>query len=290
MLYLLLSIICATSLFVVLRSYERWQIKDSHGITFNYIFCVLIGLFFSGDLSLFKAVGQSSIFYFVICLGIGFILVFFLIAKTTIVSGVLTASIAMKLSFVIPVSLAIILYNDKISTLKILGILCAIIAVVLIAFEKNKEALSNTNQTNQREKIILPLIVFIGSGLCDATFNYIQKNMQDESWSHPITTLVFASACVTGIFINVRDKKLYQWKNVLGGLALGIPNYFSLYFLMKTLDTMKWESSVIFPVNNLGVVGLSAFAGILLFQERITMQKMLGFIFAVTSILIFVFI
>ncbi|HRB19940.1 MAG TPA: hypothetical protein PKZ14_07645, partial [Chitinophagales bacterium] len=71
-----------------------------------------------------------------------------------------------------------------------------------------------------------------------------------------------------------------------GGIILGIPNYFSLYFLLKTLDTLTWQSSIIFPINNLGIVGLSAIAGVALFQEKMNTQKIIGFILAISSIIL----
>jgi len=281
MLYLLLSIICATSLVVILRYFERWKIHPPHGIVFNYIFCVLTGLLFIKDFSHFKDIIQWNGSYYAIGLGIAFILIFLLVGKTTQLFGVLTASIAMKLSFVIPVVMAIFLYNDTISFIKIIGIIAAFVAVYLIAYKKEKEI---PNQPKQKIEVFYPALIFIGSGFCDATFNFIQKNLVYADWAHPITIIVFAAACTFGIILHVRERALYQWKNVFGGIVLGIPNYFSLYFLLKTLDTLPWESSIIFPINNLGIVGLSAIAGMILFQETLDKRKLIGFILAITSI------
>nr|HNI32174.1 hypothetical protein [Chitinophagales bacterium] len=122
MLYLILSIICATALVVLFRLFDKWKINSTHAIVFNYIFCVLTGLIFVDDFSVFPKMIQWNGFPIVVLLGFAFILIFLLVGKTALSLGVVTASIAMKLSFVIPVSVAIILYNDSITALKIIGI------------------------------------------------------------------------------------------------------------------------------------------------------------------------
>ena len=285
MLYLFLSIICATALVMLFRVFEKWKIESTHAIVFNYIFCVITGLFFVDDFSVFKQIPTWNGFPLMICLGFAFILIFLLVGKTAITSGVVTASIAMKLSFVIPVVIAIFLYNDSITLLKITGVLCAIVSVYLIAYEKE-----NVQTSKNKAVIIYPFLIFIGSGLCDAGFNYIQKRLLPVGWDHPVTVGVFASAMTLGWCLNFYKKELYQWKNVFAGIILGIPNYFSLYFLLKTLSTLKWQSSVIFPINNLGIVCLSAFIGFVLFKEKFNQRKLIGFILAVTSIVIIGFL
>lgn len=284
MLYLILSIICATALVVLFRLFDKWKINSTHAIVFNYIFCVLTGLIFVDDFSVFPKMIQWNGFPIVVLLGFAFILIFLLVGKTALSLGVVTASIAMKLSFVIPVSVAIILYNDSITALKIIGIIFAIIAVYLIAYENESKQEAST------KALIYPFLIFIGSGLCDTAFNYIQKKMMPTNWDHQVTIGVFAAAMVLGILLHFRDKKLYQWKNVLAGIILGIPNYFSLYFLLKTLSTLPWQSSVIFPVNNLGIVCLSAFIGFIIYKEAFNTRKSIGFILAISSIIIIGFI
>lgn len=290
MLYLLLSILSASSLIIIIRLFERWNIKSEYGIVINYIFCVLTGLFFVDDFSVFPQMLHWNGFPFVLGLGFAFIFIFTLTGKVTKLSGVVTASISMKLSFVIPVILAILLYNDSITILKIIGVLSAFIAVYLIAYEKETITFESEDNAALRGKIIYPFLIFIGAGLCDTVFNYVQKKLMPAGWDHQVTILAFSSAAASGILLNFRKKELYQWKNLIAGIVLGVPNYFSLYFLLKTLNTLNWQSSVIFPINNLGIVCVSAFAGFVLFKEQITQRKLAGFTLAIASIIIIGFL
>ena len=287
MLYLLLSILSASSLIIIVRLFEKWNIKTTYGIVFNYIFCILTGLFFVDDFTVFRQMPYWNGFPYVIGLGFAFIFIFTLTGKVTMMSGVVTASISMKLSFVIPVVIAMLLYGDSVTILKITGILCAVAAVFLIAYEKETAQTSSAEKKETSgSKLIYPFLIFIGAGLCDAVFNYVQKKLIPAGWDHPVTILAFISAAISGVLLNFHQKELYRWKNVIAGLILGVPNYFSLYFLLKTLNTLSWQSSVIFPINNLGIVCVSAFAGFVLFKEKLNPRKLMGFILAIASIII----
>lgn len=286
MIYLLLSIVCATSLVVCFRYFDRWKIDTTFAIVYNYIFCVVTGLVFVSDYSVFAQLPSWSGFPYAVGLGVFFYLIFVLVGRNTLLSGVVSTSIAMKLSFVIPVALAVWLYGDSLTVQKIIGIVFAAISVFLIAWEKESPHAEGKGWL----KALLPFMIFIGSGLCDASFNYIQKRHAVPGWDHPITILVFFCAMLSGWAANIRKPGIFQWKNLGAGIMLGIPNYFSLYFLLKTLSTLNWQSSVIFPVNNLGIVCLSAFVGFVLFRETMNLRKLAGFVLAVASILIIAFL
>jgi drug/metabolite transporter (DMT)-like permease len=54
----------------------------------------------------------------------------------------------------------------------------------------------------------------------------------------------------------------------MGGLVLGTVNYFSVYALLRALNSDGLPASFFFPVNNLGVVLLALLLSGLLFKEK----------------------
>ena len=90
-------------------------------------------------------------------------------------------------------------------------------------------------------------------------------------------------ALIFGIFLG---KQKLAFKNVLGGLILGIPNYGSIYFLLKTLNNENWDSSIVFPVNNIGIVCLSVLFALLIFKEKLSKANYLGLTLAILSIVL----
>ena len=53
-------------------------------------------------------------------------------------------------------------------------------------------------------------------------------------------------------------------RNVLAGIILGIPNYFSMYFVLIALEQLG--SIYVFPVLNIGVVLTSAIIGLFIMK------------------------
>jgi uncharacterized membrane protein len=101
---------------------------------------------------------------------------------------------------------------------------------------------------------------------------------------------IFLFAAITGLFIFVfRYFKTKQWfnvKDVIGGVCLGIPNYFSIYFLIEALRNPDLDSSIVFVINNVSIVVLSTVVGILLFKEHLFKKNKVGIALAVFSIIL----
>ncbi len=296
MIYLILSILFSTSLVVILRSFEKWNIKTEFGIVFNYLVCCITGFIAMDNKSMIQEIPSWNGWWICLLLGFGFILIFLLIGKSTKLLGVATTSIAFKLSFIIPVIIAIIFYGDALSIMKAIGIATAISAVYFIAYqptaalEQDKEPNSTQTSFIHKKAWMLPLLIFVGSGLTDASFNFIQRNYTPIGYDHIVTIMVFFGAFLSGMMMYGFKKEMYQWKNVFGGIVLGIPNYGSLYFLLQALKHSGFSPSTLFPLNNLGIVGLSALFGLLLFKETFSSRKIIGFVLAVASIIIIGFI
>ena len=215
--------------------------------------------------------------------------IFILIGKTIKLLGVTTTSIAYKLSFIIPAIISILFYKDVLTIYKMIGIVTAVFSVYFIAYVPGNK--DNTQEQYANKKIwIYPVIIFIGAGIIDASFNYIQRNFTPPNFDHIVSIVTFSGAFISGMILFGRDKKMYTWKNLLGGIILGIPNYGSLYFLLQALKHSGYTPSTLFPLNNLGIVCLSAGAGIFLFKEDFSARKIIGFILAVACILIIGFL
>lgn len=294
--YLLLSIFFTTTLVVILRLFPIWKIKSEYGILFNYLVCCITGFVVMPDKSIVSALSSWNGWWMCILLGSGFILTFLLIGKSTQLLGVATTGIAFKLSFVIPSIVAILFYGDVFSITKLIGIAMAVFAVFFIADHSESQAIDHTAQNKNATGFIhskawiIPFIIFLGSGITDSLFNFIQRNYTPAGYEHLVTTLVFLGAFITGLLLFGFNKELYQWKNVFGGILLGIPNYASLYFLLLALKKSSFPPSELFPINNLGIVGFTAICGLLLFKEKFSLRKSIGFALALGSIIIIGFL
>ena len=285
MIYLLLSILSSTVIFIVFRLYKKYGVNTLQAIIVNYFIACTVGFFgYIESIDDLVRIPSESWFTGIIILGALFITVFNLAAITTQRSGLSVVSVATKMSVAIPVFCGIFIYNESLGFLKITGIILALAAVYLSSI-KTKKGISI-----KRENLIFPLLVFIGSGIIDTTINYLENFYVSENDVGLFSSSIFGVAGIIGSLILIGQaflgKLKITWRNIAGGIALGIPNYFSIYFLVMALRSPGFENSVIFTLNHVGIVLASTILGIVLFKEVLIKKNWIGIALAVLSIIL----
>lgn len=287
MIFLLLSILSSSVIFVIFKLYNKYGVNTLQAIIVNYFIAFSVGLTIDDQpLNLQKIPGELW-FSGTLVLGCLFISVFYLAAVTTQRSGLSVVSVATKMSVAIPVLFGILLYSESTGILKIIGIILALIAVYLTSIKKSDGI------AIKKKNLIFPLLVFFGSGIIDTTIKYLETTYVAEVDVALFSATIFAVAGCIGILIliiqAIKGTLKITFRNILGGIALGIPNFFSIYFLVMALRSGGYDSSTIFPINNVAIVMLSTFLGILLFGEKIIPKNWIGITLAVISIILIAF-
>lgn len=289
MIYLLLSIVCTALLLLAFKVFERNNVPVFQAIVYNYVSASICGFLFLPDKT---AVLSGQVFqapWLLLSLGLGsmFILIFNFTSITTVKYGVSTASVAMKLGLVFPVLLAFTVYGEPFNWVKLLGILFAFAAVILSSLKEDADS-----KDHHSSFAILPVIVFLGSGACDSITQYANKTYLTDSGFEEFSLFLFIAAAIAGCSIFayqlLTGKAVFSLRSLAGGILLGIANYFSFLFLLKSLAYVSWGSSVVFPVSNLGTVLVATLAGVLIFNEKLSKLNLLGLGFAVLSIVLII--
>ena len=284
MIYLLLSVLSSTVIFVVFRLYKKFGVNTLQAIIVNYFVACTVGFFGYMENVSYEQVPSESWFPGALMLGFLFITVFNLAAITTQKSGMSVVAVATKMSVAIPVLFGIFLYNESTGILKILGIILALAAVYLTSI-KSREGISIKSKN-----LIFPLLVFLGSGIIDTSLKYLETNYVSETDVGLFSSTIFATAGIIGTLIligqGIMGKLKITFKNILGGIALGIPNYFSIYFLVMALRSEGFDSSTIFTMNHVAIVTVSTLLGILLFREQLIPKNWIGLGLAILSIIL----
>ncbi|HKL35893.1 MAG TPA: EamA family transporter [Salegentibacter sp.] len=285
MIYLLLSILSSTVIFVVFRLYKKYGVNTLQAIIVNYFIACIVGFFgYIESIDDLVRIPSESWFLGTVFLGALFITVFNLAAITTQRSGLSVVSVATKMSVAIPVFFGIFIYNESLGFLKVTGIILALAAVYLSSIKTRKGI------SIKKENLIFPLLVFIGSGIIDTTINYLENFYVSETDVGLFSSSIFGIAGIIGTAILIGQaflgKLRITGKNILGGIALGIPNYFSIYFLVMALRSPGFENSVIFTLNHVGIVLASTILGIVLFKEVLLRKNWIGIVLAIISIIL----
>lgn len=286
MIYLLLSILSSSLIFVVFKFFGKYKVNILQAIVANYFVACSVGFLFYLRETDLSSIPSRPWFPGTILLGILFILVFNLAAITTQRSGLSVVSVATKMSVSIPVLFGIFYYGEETGILKILGFLLALAAVYLSSIKKREGISIRT------ENLLFPALVFLGSGIIDTSIKFLETSYVDKDEVALFSSSIFGVAGMVGIMVlifqAVRGKLEVASKNILGGIALGIPNFFSIYFLVMALRSGGFESSTIFIINNVAIVLVSTLLGIAIFKERLLLKNWLGIALAVLSILLVV--
>lgn len=284
MIYLLLSIAASSLIFVIFKLFAKFNINTLHAIIVNYVVACTCGIVLYTGPTALETVPSQSWFYLSAALGVLFIVVFNLMAITTQRSGLSVISVATKMSVVIPILFGVFYYQESLGVYKTLGILTALVAVYL-ASVKSKDGIAI-----KKENLIFPILVFLGSGAIDTSIKFIEGAYVNESDVPIFSATIFAAAACVGILIIgyqlIRGEFKFELKNIIAGICLGIPNYFSIYMLVMALRDDRFDSSTLFTVNNVAIVMVSTFIGILLFKEKLLLKNWIGIVLAVISIVL----
>jgi len=288
MIYIVATISISVFLLILFKLFNLYGVNSFVAIIINYAVASATGLvFLNGPVSKTEIISAGWLST-AIPLGAVFISIFYLISQTAQRISIATASVANKMSVVIPVLFSVFYLHEELSLLKTSGIALALLAVYLSSY-------TGTNNPQLKKLLWLPVLVFIGSGIIDATLNYTNAfHVKSKHDSALFTTFTFFSAFCVGVIIVIYQlclKKLsfgnlFNLKNIAGGIILGIPNYFSIYFIFKSLDTNLLSSAQLFPVLNLCNVALAAVCGWLLFKEKLSVINISGIILALVSIIL----
>lgn len=281
--FLIFTIIFSSIIYVIFKFFDRFHLKTFQAIVANYFTCSVIGFCLTGvDQFSENLIEIRPALPYAIILGCCFIFVFNCIATTSQKFGIGIASIADKLSLVMPVVFAFLAYQDSITVFKILGILLSIAAVYL-SVKKNH---SNSGSAFRNEWYY-PVLVFAGAGLISILLKEVQFRFPEINFNQFLIFL-FGIAYLAGMFFLLfqifRNKTKFHVKSIISGVLLGFPNYASMYFLLKTLDFRGWESSVVYPLVNVGVVLFTVILGIIIFREQFKRNHQIGFILSIIAI------
>lgn len=282
MMFILLSILLNSLLFVILKLFPKYNIDTLTALVVNYGTASVLGMMVSQESYSLTTASQSKWFTSSMLLGCLFISVFFATAITSQRNGLSVASVASKMSVIVPIGFGIFLFNEDAGFFKILGIILALIAVY---YTSKKEE----GTVALKQQLLFPLLVFIGAGIIDSSLKIISHFYLTSEQIAVFSTNTFLMAfCVGLLVIGIRfhrnKENFLLGKNILGGIILGVPNYFSLYYMIKMLDHPTWDSSTIFTIHNVAIVTLTTLVGLIVFREKITLKNTFGILLALFSI------
>ncbi|MDB4534495.1 DMT family transporter, partial [Vicingaceae bacterium] len=275
-------------LIIFFKLFPKYGIDNLHALIINYFVAGGLSLYFSEQSFSLDYILASSWIYHAIVIGVLFIVTFNLYATGTQKVGIAITTIANKLSLLIPVGVALIIYpNEHITYLKIIGFILAIVGIYLSSTQQKKLSFD-------KKYIWLIILVFVGQGIADSVFNNAQKTVVNELDKGLFFMCLLFMAGISGILIvlgkSLKSKPQIKAKSLLAGFIFGIPNYITIILFFNALENSGLAATQVYPIISMGVVILSALVGLILFKEKLSLRNWIGLGFAILSIFIITFL
>lgn len=260
MIYIFLTILCSTSIGLILKFSDTRKGNPILLLSANYFIASLISFIFMIRENSFTFSWQT--FIFGALLGILFVLAFFIFAKAVGSAGAALSSVSSRISVIIPITLSILIFNEEPNHYQLIGFFFTVVTIILFYF-----SVRGLNQGNLHFTDYFYLFALLaGIGINDFCMKVFQ-DLRPENEKALFLFSIFTFAFIYTISIILYKKIPFERKTIYTGLILGIPNIFSSYFLLAALAGVS--AIVVYPVVNIGVILLTTFGAILLWKEKI---------------------
>lgn len=279
-----IAVITVTWIFILFKLFPKYNINTFQAVVFNYLAAFCCGIILYGNQITQKIVIHYEWMIWAIICGALFISLFFLMGKSSQNNGVSLTTVVVKMSMAFSMILMILIYKENLTFYKISAISLALLGIFFLSKEKqNLEKSSNDR--------VLLIVLFIGCGLLDFVLNYVQnfklKHISSSLFSAFGLGLAGVIGCLILFIKSFKNKEKITFKNIIAGILLGIPNYFSIYYLIHSYEVLDLPDSTVLALLNVLSVLASLVAGYFIFKEKITWLKAIGIFSCLISIYLF---
>ncbi len=287
--FLILSILSTTLLYLLFKWFAIKGVQVFEAIMVNYLVAFTFGISMATDLKagLDEALQFPTWSWGALLLGISFISIFNVTGKSAQLVGVSNTTIAGKMSLV----LVVILFTmtnpeEQLTTTKWMAIGLAILGIVFSSIKAD-------GRRFEKAMLVYPAIIFFGSTLIDYMIPKLSETAKSPAALSLYACLPFLTAGITGLLFVLynkvkRTERTFHFgkKEWIYGTILGVVNYGSIFFLVRTIDSGWMLKTSIICLNNLGVVMLSTIIAVAFFKERLSKVNLLGLALSVVALLL----
>ncbi|MDF2673778.1 MAG: hypothetical protein K0R09_2043 [Clostridiales bacterium] len=303
MIYLILAILCSSSIALILKYSENRSMNRLAVTTFNYFTAFMVSLIMIVlkpsvylNIQEFSLSSLESDFYNVILKGNGlfsegssfiwavflglvtgvfFFLSFIYYQKSVNENGASLSGTFGKLGILIPMLVSIFIWKELPNALQWIGIFLAITSILMVNLSFNSKTPAKINPTL--------ILLFLFGGIAEFQNKLFQKYTIIE-YKDIFLFCVFFTSFIISLVYTIRSKDKVKVRDILVGLLVGIPNLFSSYFLILALDLIP--TSVAFPLYSAGSIIFISLGSLILYKERLTLKNKLAIFLVIIALVL----
>jgi multidrug transporter EmrE-like cation transporter len=300
MVYLLLAIACSASIALLFKHSEtsgmnRYAVTSANYVTASVVSLVLLlarGADLPSGFSVSEALGEiagaivqstmltqsgSVVWGALVGLGAGafFFLAFLYYQISVRDYGVGLAGAFTKLGILVPMSLSLVLWRELPTVVQWIGIGLAIGSIAIVNWPEGRDLRGSLKPAL--------LLLFTFGGIAEFSNKVFQKyGLQDDKAIFLLFT--FATAFCFSMIATVRKRLPVTRRDLVMGIAVGVPNLFSSFFLIRALDTVS--AAAAFPAYGAGTILIINIVGVAFFKERLNRREVWGVVLTILALIL----
>ena len=262
MIFLLLAILSSALVSIVMRV-SADKVRHNLGmLAANYATCLVLSLLYTGADGVLPAV--PALLQTLLLGGLNgflFLASFIIFQYNVQKNGVVLSAVFMKLGLLVPLALSALCFSEMPTLLQGIGFALAIAAILLINLGPTEGARGGG--------IYLVLLLLLG-GSADA-MSKVFEEVGDGALGDSFLLYTFAAALLLCIGCLVYKRRRIGKAELLYGVLIGIPNFFSAKFLLAALGNVA--AVIAYPTYSVATILVVSLAGVCFFGERLRVRQ-----------------
>ena len=291
MIYLIIAVLCSVAVSVLLKILRQQELDIRQTIVAGYpVALLLTWLLLKPDMTGIDKLG--GVWAIIIMLGILLPAVFVILGRAIEAVGMVATDAAQRLSLIIPIIAAFLLFGEVLTGARIFGLLLGFLALGALIYRPQQNERVNdeastiivTNKLINKPALRTSLWLFgvwAGYGIIDILFKQVAK----QGTAFPLTLLIsfgLAGLLLFGylLFIQVR----WDRRALAAGVVLGALNIGNIYAYIRAHQVLSDSPSIVFTGMNVGVIAVATLIGAGFFKESLNRINMIGLVLAIACV------
>ena len=276
MIYLTIAVLCSVAVSVLLKVLRQKNIDIRQTIVAGYPVAFLLTWFLlNPDVSGLGTL--DSAWGIIIALGILLPAIFIILGRAIESVGMVATDAAQRLSLIIPIVAAFLLFGEVLTSTRIFGLLLGFLALGALIYRPQQGQIS-------RQAKHTPLWLFgvwAGYGIIDILFKQVAK----QGTAFPLTLFVSFGLAGLLLFIYLLITRVrWQGNALAAGLLLGTLNMGNIYAYVRAHQLLSESPSIVFTGMNVGVIAVATLIGVSVFKESLNRINVLGLLLAICCV------
>ncbi|MBN8924685.1 MAG: hypothetical protein BGP10_06535 [Rhodanobacter sp. 68-29] len=279
MIHVLASAICSVLVSVLLKLARRFGLDVGQMVAWNYAAAVALAALLLQPSP--EALRQPHAPWLaLLALGVLLPTIFLALGASVRHAGIVRSDAAQRLSLLISLLAAFLLFGEKLDATKVLGCALGLLALLGMVWRSGQ-----ARGEGGAAQWLWPLLVFAGFGTIDIALKRVSAAGVPLGTSlAAMFALALPVAFALAAARRLRGGAHFTLRNALAGLLLGLCNFGNILFYLRAHRALPQHPALVFASMNLGVVVLGALTGVLLFRERLSRTNLAGLVLALAAI------